>query len=117
MNRRGPVIFNFRKGFFFDRNNDNFIPRRTRRIKHEQRKLAIAGDETETCHKQEPCRDSCSRVVTGLRPVQAGQSPATTQAGILSRRDTVCSAASAELRSAGQPRAVVPTQADAIATI
>jgi len=44
------MIFNLRKGFFLDRGHDNFMSRRPRRIKHEERKLAVAGDETDTLH-------------------------------------------------------------------
>ena len=45
MNRRRPVRFDLRKSFFFDRRHDDLIPLRPRRIQHEKRKLAVAGDQ------------------------------------------------------------------------
>ena len=44
------MIFNLRKGLFLDRGPHNFVSRRPSRIKHEERKLPVAGDETDTLH-------------------------------------------------------------------
>jgi len=53
VNGSSAVRLNVGKCFFFDGGDNHLIPLRARSVQHEERELAIAGDEAETCHEQE----------------------------------------------------------------
>ena len=52
VNGSGAFRLDLGESLFLDGGDHDFISLRPRRVQHQKRKLAIAGDETETCHSR-----------------------------------------------------------------